>query len=174
LAQVVPIRVFGNRCLRRPAVEVEAGSARTRELLDTMWATLADDGGVGLAAPQVGESARVVVIRDPGKPQGQQRLDLVNPVVEKTFGKERSFEEGCLSFPGLFFHVVRPRGVQVRYRDYHGEARTLRDDDLVARIVLHEIDHLDGVLFVDRLSRWHRFLLWPRLLLIALGLQGRK
>ena len=111
----------------------------------------------------------MVVVRDPGRPTGKQRIDLVNPVIEETFGPARRFEEGCLSFPGLYFHVVRPRGVTVRFHDYVGQEQTLRDQDLVARIVQHEVDHLDGVLFIDHLARGARLMLAPRLAFMALG-----
>ena len=163
------IRRFGNSCLRRRAEDVEPGSAEARRLLDEMWRTLAADGGVGLAAPQVGVARRVVVIRDTGRRPGRQRLDLVNPVLRETFGEPERFNEGCLSFPGLYIDVWRRRGVELSYFDRSGEARQLRDEGLLARIALHELDHLDGVLFIDRIPRLKRWLLMPRLWLIALG-----
>ncbi len=96
-------------------------------------------------------------------------MDLVNPVVRRTFGREVSFEEGCLSFPGLYTDVVRPRGVELEYEVPGRKGRqTLRNDKLLARIVQHEVDHLDGVLFIDHLSVLDRWLLGPRLLGIGL------
>ena len=162
------IRLFGDRCLRRRASEAQVGAPETRALLEALWETLADDGGVGLAAPQIGVDQRVVVIRDPDRPEGEQRLDLVNPVVRRTFGQQVAFEEGCLSFPGLYTDVMRPGGVELVYEtpDKNG-VQKLRSDKLLARIILHEVDHLDGVLFIDHLSVWDRWLLGPRLLGIA-------
>lgn len=133
-----------------------------------MWAVLAADGGVGLAAPQIGVLKRVVVIRDPKRPRDRQRIDLVNPVVEETFGELKPYEEGCLSFPGLFTTVLRPSGVELRYFDIAGQEQRIRDESLLARIILHEVDHLNGVLFIDHLSGWQRLLLGPRLSMILL------
>lgn len=172
---IVKIRLFGDRCLRRRAQIAPAGAEETRALLENLWETLVADGGVGLAAPQIGVNRRVVVIRDPGRPEGQQRLDLVNPVVQRTFGSEVPFEEGCLSFPGLYTDVIRPQGVELVYETPgQNELQHLRTDKVLARIILHEVDHLDGVLFVDHLNAVDRCLLGPRLLWITLRrLNGR-
>jgi peptide deformylase len=167
------LRLYGAACLRQRAEDAETGAAATGELLDAMWQVLRERGGVGLAAPQVGRARRLIVVRDPQRPRGQQRLDLINPELTGTFGPDVPFEEGCLSFPGLFVKIDRPQGVTVRYATAGGETRTLRDDGLVARIVQHELDHLDGVLFIDRLGRGRRWLLAPRLLWLRLrGLGG--
>jgi len=163
-----PIRLFGSACLRRRARPADPADPATAARLDAMHALLDDGRGVGLAAPQVGDERRLIVLRDPRRPAGRQRLELINPEVTATFGPDVPFEEGCLSFPGLFLRVMRPRGVEVRYLTREGEAATLRDDGLVARILQHEIDHLDGVLFIDRLGAWGRALRAPRLLWLRL------
>ena len=167
--QLARIRRYGAGCLRRLARESEPGAPETTELLDLMWRTLVDDGGVGLAAPQIGIDRRVVVIRDPSLPERRQRLDLVNPRLDETYGPEEPFSEGCLSFPGLYIEVWRRRGAQITYHDRDGRRQTLRDSGLIARIAQHELDHLDGVLFIDRISRLRRWALQPRLLLIMAG-----
>ena len=167
-APTATILSFGARCLRRPAAPAEPGNPGTADLLERMWATLAADGGVGLAAPQIGVSRRLVVVRDPRRPRGRQRLDLVNPAVVETFGPDTPFQEGCLSFPGLYTTIMRPQGVVVEHDTAAGRVR-LRDDDLVARSVQHEIDHLDGVLFIDHLSPMRRLELLPRLTWILLA-----
>ncbi len=168
------IRLFGNRCLRRAARPAEATDPGTAALLDAMWRLLRDGGGVGLAAPQLGRDLRLVVVRDPARPPGRQRLDLINPVVTSSFGPPEPFEEGCLSFPGLYVRVTRPRGIELSYETTAGGTETLRDEGLVARIVQHEVDHLDGVLFIDHLARGLRWSLLPRLLWLRLRglLQG--
>ncbi len=155
------IRRYGNGCLRRTARPVDPAGPETAELLEQLWATLLKDGGVGLAAPQIGRDERVVVVMDPEQKQGQRKMGLVNPVIRETFGPKVSFEEGCLSFPGLYKNVWRPRGVVVEFDGPQGK-QTLRSEALAARIIQHEIDHLDGILFIDHLSAWQRFLLWPR------------
>jgi len=159
------IRRFGDNCLRRRAGEAAVTAPETHTLLEGLWRALSAEGGVGLAAPQIGVNQRVVVIRDPRQPEGQQRLDLVNPVVRRTFGPDEPFEEGCLSFPALYTTILRPRGIELSYsQPAAGERRLhLQDDELLARIIQHEVDHLDGVLFIDHLSRWDRWLLGPRL-----------
>ncbi len=163
------IRRFGDACLRRRAEPALVETDATQALLDRLWETLAADGGVGLAAPQIDVNQRVVVVRDPARPEGAQRVDLVNPVVQKTFGPDEPFEEGCLSFPGLYTNVTRPKGVVLTYQTPATGAQQLklRDSDLLARIVLHEVDHLDGVLFIDHLSPVDRWLLGPKLLWIT-------
>ena len=135
----------------------------TAELLELLWTTLLEDGGVGLAAPQIGRDERVIVVIDPEQKQGERRIGLVNPVIRETFGPMVSFEEGCLSFPGLYTRVWRPRGVEVEFHGPQGK-QTLRNDALASRIIQHEIDHLDGILFIDHLPVWRRILLWPRLM----------
>jgi peptide deformylase len=157
------IRVYGAPCLRLRAHEVEPGSAAAAGVLDELWAALGRDG-VGLAAPQIGRDVRAIVVRPPDRARGRRRLELVNPVLVETYGPTAPFEEGCLSFPGLYTTVWRPRGAEVAYRTRDGAPARIRDDGLVARILLHELDHLEGILFVDRLPFWRRLALTPQLL----------
>lgn len=173
---IAAIRLFGDGSLRRRAEEAPPTAPQTRALLDTLWETLAADGGVGLAAPQIGVNRRVVVVRDPNRPPDDQRFDLVNPVIRETFGPPTPFQEGCLSFPGLYTRVLRPQGMELEYSTpaTGAERLRLRSDDLFARIVQHEVDHLDGVLFIDHLSPVDRWLLGPKLLgIMARRLLGR-
>lgn len=167
------IRRYGDPCLRRRAEAVDPAAPATLALREDLWTTLAADGGVGLAAPQIGQDQRVIVVRDPSRPRGQQRLDLVNPVITATFGPRVPFAEGCLSFPDLYIDIVRPQGVTVEH-DTSGGRATLQDDGLVARIIQHEVDHLNGVLFIDHLTPARRVSLWPQLTWIGLvGLKNR-
>ena len=166
------IRTYGAACLRRTSDSAGSGTPATLALLDRLWSLLAADGGVGLAAPQVGVNRRVVVIRDPERPVDEQRLDLVNPVIKTTFGERYPFEEGCLSFPGIYFEVMRPAGVVVEYEDRDGCQCRISDEGLLARIILHEMDHLEGVLFIDRISFWRRAVLLPRLIWCRLNNGG--
>jgi len=160
---VARIRRFGNRCLRRTARPVDPTSPRTRELLDQLWATLAEDGGVGLAAPQIARDERVIVVLDPERSGDKGRLELVNPEIRRTFGPLVPFEEGCLSFPGLYVTVMRPKGVEVACDGPDGP-RVLREEGLGSRIIQHEMDHLDGILFIDRLTTAQRITVLPRLI----------
>ena len=157
------IRRYGDRCLRQQCRQADHTDPDTAELIKRLWRILDADGGVGLAAPQIGVDLRVVIIRDPEAPPAKRKLALINPEVVETFGPEVAFEEGCLSFPGLFFDVNRPRGVVVNYTDEGGHKHQVRNEGMFARIVLHEVDHLNGVLFSDHLSLFSRFLMLPRL-----------
>lgn len=150
------ILLYGDPRLRRRCRAFAPGDPEAAALAAELWARLAQDG-VGLAAPQIGDDRRLIVIADPRN--GHERLVLVNPEVIGTTGPSEPFEEGCLSFPGLYLTIRRPRGVRLRYRDLAGRRRHLTDDGLLARIIQHEVDHLDGVLFCDRLPRVTRSLL---------------
>ena len=134
-----------------------------RQLAEDMFDAMYEGEGIGLAAPQVGVSKRLFVmdVRDPdGEPQA-----VVNPVVIEQAGSEKE-EEGCLSIPGLVEMVERPDRVVIEGQDLDGRPIRIEASDLLARCILHEIDHLDGVLFIDRLSPIKRRLLlnkWKKL-----------
>jgi len=152
-----PILRFGDDRLRRVCRPVAAGEADAPALAEELWRQLRRRGGVGLAAPQLGDLRRLIVVKDP-RPGPTRRLVLVNPALEPTDAEAVWFEEGCLSFPGLFLRLPRPRAVAVAYRDLAGQEQRLQADGLLARIIQHETDHLDGILFVDHLTGWRR--LW--------------
>jgi peptide deformylase len=156
-----PILRYGDVRLRRVCRAVADGED-VADLVAALAAAMRAAAGVGLAAPQLGDPRRVILCRDP---DGRRRepLALINPVIEARAGPLVGLEEGCLSFPDLYLTIWRPRAVRVRYRDPAGRSCVLEDDALLGRIVLHEVDHLDGVLFVDRLPRWRRWLLAWRL-----------
>lgn len=145
-----PIRTFGDPVLRRPTAEVVEIDGRFAKLVDAMVETMYEAPGVGLAAPQVGIQQRFFVYDVGDGPQV-----LVNPHVVEERG-EWSYEEGCLSLPGLSFEIVRPKVVTVRGLDLDGDEVVIEGDELLARVFLHEIDHLDGVLMIDRLDRLER------------------
>lgn len=158
-----PVLRYGNPVLRAACVPADPGSPAVIDVLTALWSALDAEDGVGLAAPQIGVRQRILVVRTPPGRGKAVRLEMVNPRLTGSFGPQRKFEEGCLSFPGLYLPVIRPAGVEVEYFDRDGNPRSLRDRDLLARIVQHEMDHLDGGLFIDRVSRWRRFLALPRL-----------
>lgn len=166
-----PVLIYGDRRLRRVCREV-APEEDLGALAATMAQTMLAADGVGLAAPQIGDQRRVILCRDPGR-MHEPPLVLVNPVIEAATGPRVSIEEGCLSFPGLYLRLWRPQSVQVRYRDLDGKRQQFRAVGLLARIIQHEVDHLEGVLFVDHLPRWRRWLLsWRLRRLQRLGLEA--
>lgn len=129
-----------------------------RSLADAMTSAMLAASGLGLAAPQVGVSLRLVVI-DPAASEieyaGMEPITLVNPVITEIFGEE-IIEEGCLSVPGIYCELARPSWLKVRFTTLDGEPKELEARGRLARCVAHEVDHLDGVMFWDRLSRLKR------------------
>lgn len=141
---------MGDPVLRQKAEPLAQVDADTRRLIQDMFDTMYEADGVGLAAPQVGVSQRVIVV-DPHE-QDVKPFGLVNPIiVESTSDVERG-EEGCLSIPGLKDIVERPAAVVVEGLDADGQPLRIEAEGLLARVLQHELDHLDGVLFLDRLS----------------------
>ncbi len=158
-----PIRIYGDPVLRKKAEPVPEIDSDVLTLIDDMIETMYDAPGVGLAAPQVGVSLRLVVL-DPtmGDAPGAA-VALINPELETHEGDREALEEGCLSFPDIRADIVRPTTVTVRYTKVDGEIAEIQDDELLARAIQHEYDHLDGVLFVDRMSSIRRRLLSKQL-----------
>jgi peptide deformylase len=140
------IRVFGDPVLQRPAAPVTDVDGGLASLVDAMYETMYDAPGSGLAAPQVGVQRRFFVYD-----VGDGPNVLLNPEIIEATG-EWTFEEGCLSIPGLAFEIVRPKVVTVRAIDLAGNEVVIEGDELLGRVFLHEIDHLDGVLMLDRLD----------------------
>ena len=156
------LRYYGDPVLRKKAAPVASFDSGLIDLVEAMFDCMVREKGVGLAAPQVGRSDRVFVV-DIEDDEGQRtRRAFVNPVIREREGME-SAEEGCLSIPGIREDVKRPESVVVEAKDEHGQPFTLAADGLLARAIQHETDHLDGVLFVDRLSPIKRKLVEARL-----------
>jgi peptide deformylase len=143
---VLPIRTFGDPVLRTRASEVGALREEHKRLIKDMIDTMRDAPGVGLAAPQVGVLERIFVWEVEG-----DHGAVIDPVIVERSQKSDEEEEGCLSLPGLVFPVVRPVEVTIEGLNEKGEPIRVEADDLLARVFQHEIDHLDGVLFPDRL-----------------------
>ena len=141
------IRLSGDEILRKTSREVEEVTDKIRELLDDMVETKHKYNGVGLAAPQVGILKRVIVI---DLYDGEEPLQLVNPKIIKAKGKQE-VEEGCLSFPNEYAKMVRPKEVTVEALDRDGKKVIITGKDLLAQALAHEIDHLNGILFVDNM-----------------------
>lgn len=145
---VLKLRKYGDQALRRRAVPVAEVTGEIRQLIADMVETLYDEVGLGLAAPQVGISLRLIVV---GDEEGRDPRALLNPVIADR-GGQATAEEGCLSIPGVFAPVTRAEWVRVEARDADGRSVTISARGLHARVLQHEIDHLDGVLFIDRLD----------------------
>ena len=165
---VRPVRIYGDPVLRRRALEIDTFDGTLRELVDDMRDTMRAYRGVGLAANQVGVLQRVLVAEVPIAEDKLVELALVNPVLSDAEGATVS-EEGCLSIPGVFEDVRRADQVRVRALDPEGQPLDFLAGGYVARVLQHEVDHLDGVLFVDRLSVLKRQFLRRSLEALARG-----
>ena len=150
--------------LRKQAAKVEGVDNEIRKLLDDMLETMYVEEGVGLAAPQVGVSKRMLVIdyerdeENAGKP-----IYMINPEIIWTSEEKNCGEEGCLSVPNVRAEVERFAKVKVRYLDYHGKEQEVLAEGFFAVVVQHEMDHLDGILYIDHLSRLKRNMLIKKL-----------
>jgi peptide deformylase len=140
------IRVYGDPVLKQRAFEVVEFDAALRRLADDMLETMYDAPGVGLAAPQIGVQKRIFVY-DVGEGPGV----VVNPVIHSLSG-EWEYEEGCLSVPGLYWPITRPQHVRLTGQDVDGKPLEFEADELMARMLQHEVDHLDGYLLLKRLT----------------------
>lgn len=152
---VLPIVKYGNDVLRRRTEPVSVFDGELQKLIDDMVDTMYAAPGIGLAANQVGDSRRVAVIDlSVGKRRGELHV-MINPEIDEATGKITE-DEGCLSVPDFTEIVSRPERVHVRFLDRNGQPRDMWGEGLMARAMSHEIDHLDGSLFLDRLRGFKR------------------
>ncbi|MDR1389365.1 MAG: peptide deformylase [Treponema sp.] len=142
----------GDQTLRQKAASVKDINDRVRELVAGMRALMVKDKGVGLAAPQVGMLQRVFVTHA----DGDEFRVFINPSVLWTSQEQAVYEEGCLSLPGIWAEVVRPRAIKIQAWNEKGRAFTLDASGILARVIQHEYDHLQGVLFIDRVDQARR------------------
>jgi peptide deformylase len=162
-AAPLPIRIVPDPVLRRPARPVTpADMDQVRALVPGMFAAMYGAPGIGLAAPQVGVGLRLVTM-DLMPDDQRDQMVLINPEIVSASTETETREEGCLSLPGQYADVTRPARVRVRYTDLDGARREIEADGLLSVCLQHEIDHLDGVLFVDHLSALKRNMLLRRL-----------
>ena len=163
---VLELYTFPHKILSEKCEDIEVVDDKVRKLLDDMLETMYHSRGVGLAGPQVGVAKRILVIDDKvtedGKP-GANPLYMVNPRIVERSEEMVLFNEGCLSVPGQSAEVERHESVVVEYLDYYGKPQRLVAEDFLAIIVQHETDHLDGVLYIDKLSRLKRNMIIKRL-----------
>jgi peptide deformylase len=162
---LLPIRTFGDPVLREKARPVESFDDALGRLAEDMITTMQAAPGVGLAAPQVGRPLRLIVFDI-----GEGATALANPALYDEWG-EQIAEEGCLSLPGLYYPVRRHEHVAAKGFDLDGHEVTIEGQELLARVLQHEVDHLEGVLFIDRLEAEHRTEAMARLRDQALGLE---
>ncbi|WKN45989.1 peptide deformylase [Tunicatimonas pelagia] len=170
---IYPVVLYGDPVLKKPAETVDFEQIDVKQLSEDMFETMYQASGVGLAAPQIGKSLRIFVIdstpldEDEGN-EGIRRV-FVNPEIVETEGDNWAFEEGCLSIPGIRAEVQRPPKITIEYQDENGKEHTETLKGMPARIVLHEYDHIEGVLFVDHVKGLKKRLMKGKLANISKG-----
>ncbi len=175
---VLPVYLYGQPVLREETVEVTPDSEELPQLIEDLIDTLHEASGIGLAAPQIGRRERVFVVdltalkddlEEAHLTVPPQPMVFINPEVVWESPETAEYEEGCLSIPELRENVVRPASVRMQFLDQGFTPQEMQFDEFMARVVQHEFDHLEGVLFIDRLSPLKRRLLKRRLREVARG-----
>ncbi len=161
---LLPIIVAPDSRLKAKCAPVGRVDDAVRRLMDDMLETMYAAPGIGLAAPQVGVQKRVIVLDVAREGESRRPLRLADPEIIAASDDDMSCEEGCLSLPQHYAEVIRPRSVTVRYRDYDNALREISADGLLSTCLQHEIDHLDGILFVDHISALKRNMILRKLL----------
>ena len=160
---ILPLVIAPDERLNTPSEKVAVVDASIRTLLNDMLETMYANDGIGLAAVQVGVHKRCIVVDVAVRDGGNEPMKLVNPEIIARSEKPRSFNEGCLSFPDQYSEVVRPDTVTVRYLDENGVEKTIEADDILSTCLQHEIDHINGVVFVDHVSKLKRDMIIKKL-----------
>ena len=160
---ILPVIIAPDPRLKVKCSPVDAVDDQVRRLMDDMLETMYHVPGIGLAAPQVGVHKRVIVVDASRKDEDPAPLKLANPELVWASDELGTYEEGCLSLPEYYAEVTRPNRVRVRYLDYEGEIREIEAEGVFATCIQHEMDHLDGVLFVDHISSLKRGIILRKL-----------
>ncbi len=169
---VYPIVVYGDPVLKKKAKRIEMGEEDVKILAEDMFETMRNANGVGLAAPQIGKSIRMFIVDASAmedEKAGDFRQVFINPEIIEESGDKWNFEEGCLSIPEIREEVARQEKIRIRYFDENWEEHEDEFDGIIARIIQHEYDHIEGVLFTDHLTPLKRRLLKGKLANISKG-----
>ena len=150
--------------LRKVALPVEKITNATKRLLDDMAETMYDAPGIGLAGPQIGELQRLIVMDCSRDDETDELWQMINPVIVQSSEESSILEEGCLSIPGHSSEVTRPDWVELKFTDKNGKQQEIRAEGLLAACIQHEIDHLNGILFIDHISKLKRDMIWRKVL----------
>jgi peptide deformylase len=171
---ILPVVAYGHPTLRKMAKEIDASHPGLQELIGNMFETMYQSDGVGLAAPQVNHSIRLITIDAmPFVENHPEAADFkkvfINPKIYHEEGEEWSFNEGCLSFPGLRQDILRKPVIYLRWMDENFQPHDQKFDGVLARVIQHEYDHLEGILFIDRMNPLKRMVIKSRLTDISKG-----
>ena len=152
-----------NPFLRHKSIKVDEVNDETRSLMDDMLETMYDAPGIGLAAIQIGVPKRVTVIDLSRDDEKKNPLFFINPKIITNSDSNAAYEEGCLSVPGQFAEINRPDKCKIKYLDYYGKEKIMETEGLLATCIQHEIDHLEGILFIDYLSKLKKSMIIKKL-----------
>lgn len=169
---ILPIRAYGDPVLRKKCIDIDKDYPGLNELIDNMFATMKSARGVGLAAPQIGRAIRLFIIDSThmyDKPEMGIKKIFINAQILEEFDEPWPYEEGCLSIPNIREDVTRPESIKIKYLDEHFVEHTEKYDDMTARVIQHEYDHIEGILFIDKISAFKRQLIKSKLNNISKG-----
>ena len=152
-----------NKILRQISKPVEKVTKEEQKLMDDMLDTMYSANGIGLAAIQIGVPKRIIVMDLSKDPEKKEPRYFVNPIIKNKNSEETTYEEGCLSVPNQFAEIDRPSTCEVDYLDYDGKKQLLKADGLLATCIQHEMDHLEGILFIDYLSKLKKSMIIKKL-----------
>ena len=152
-----------NKILRQKSKPVETVGEEQRNIMDDMLETMYHANGIGLAAIQIGIPKRIIVMDISKDKEKKNPMYFVNPIIKNKNSEKSTYEEGCLSVPNYFAEIDRPKKCEVDYLDYDGKKKTLSADGLLATCIQHEIDHLEGILFIDYLSKLKKTMIIKKL-----------
>ena len=160
---IKPILIEPNKLLRHVSKPVEKVTKNEKKLMDDMLDTMYAANGIGLAAIQIGIPLRIIVIDISKDPDKKEPRFFLNPIIKNKNSIKVTYEEGCLSVPNQFAEIDRPKECDVEYLDYDGEKKILNAEGLLATCIQHEMDHLEGILFIDYLSKLKRSMITKKL-----------
>tara|TARA_Y100000590_G_scaffold466078_1_gene640299 strand:+ start:397 stop:921 length:525 start_codon:yes stop_codon:yes gene_type:complete len=152
-----------NKILRQKSISIEKFGEEEQKLMDDMLETMYHSNGIGLAAIQIGVPKRIIVMDISKDKEKKSPMYFVNPVIMNRNSEKSTYEEGCLSVPNFFAEIHRPKKCEVKYLDYNGQNQTLKAEGLLATCIQHEMDHLEGILFIDYLSKLKKTMIVKKL-----------
>ena len=152
-----------NKILRQVSLPVEKVGNEERQLMDDMLETMYDAKGIGLAAIQIGVPKRIIVMDIGNREKEKEPMYFINPIIKNKNSNHSTYEEGCLSVPNQFAEVNRPSTCEIEFLDYNGNKKILNASGLLATCIQHEMDHLEGILFIDYLSKLKKMMIVKKL-----------
>tara|TARA_Y100001960_G_scaffold304409_1_gene357539 strand:+ start:2334 stop:2858 length:525 start_codon:yes stop_codon:yes gene_type:complete len=152
-----------NKILRQVSTSVVSVGIEEQKLMNDMLETMYQANGIGLAAIQIGVPKRIIVLDISKNEENKNPMYFVNPIIKNKNQENSTYEEGCLSVPNYFAEVDRPKNCEVEYLDYNGNKKILKADGLLATCIQHEMDHLEGILFIDHLSKLKKSMIIKKL-----------